>query len=329
MKRTGTVAAVFGLAVAVAGAETTARQPDDGRANVARAVAFLTAEIPRWQGEPSCVSCSGDGARALLVARADGHDIGNGLATTLAFLEKPGEWNQPAASGAEPMTPLARLRLASALAAASARDLHPGEALTKAADLIDDDQQADGSWPAVADDRPGTAATWGNALATAMARTTLIAAGREPDHFSVAQIDRFLRTVPVTNVLDAAAVVLGLGVDMDVMATTQRIRSLDLLRSTQADSGGWPHDAGGTPQVFETAVAVLALGQLQRDPRLARAAFGEENLRQAMGRARDFLAAAQKPDGSWPDASAGADESYAGRISTTAWALVALLESAR
>src|SRR5690606_14921602 len=126
--------------------------------------------------------------------------------------------------------------------------------------------------------------------------------------------------------LDAAAVVLGLGVDMDVMATTQRIRSLDLLRGTQADSGGWPHEAGGTPQVFETAVAVLALGELQRDPRLARAAFGEENLRTAIGRARAFLAAAQATDGSWPASAAGGEGSDAERISTTAWALVALVE---
>ena len=180
--------------------------------------------------------------------------------------------------------PLARLQFAAALAAAGATDLHPSEALVKAADLIDDDQQPDGSWPVGPADQPGTAVTWGSPLATAMARSTLIAAGREPDHFSVAQIDRYLRTVTVTNVLDAAAVVLGLGVEMDVMATTQRSRSLDLLRATQAENGGWPPAAGGTPRAFETAVAVLALEQLRRDARLARAAFGEEDLRRALER---------------------------------------------
>lgn len=327
MKGTRVVTAVLGLAVAAAGADTAARQPGDAGSNAARAVAFLTGELSRWQREPSCFSCSGDGARALFVARTHGHDVGSGLGPTLAILEKPETWSQHGASSGENITPLARLQFASALAAAGAKDVHPGEALVKAADLIDDDQQADGSWPAVAEDQPGTAATWGNALATAMARSTIIAAGREPDHFSVAQVDRFLRTVPVTNVLDAAAVVLGLGTEMDVMATTQRIRSLELLRNTQAESGGWPHNAGETPRAFETAVAMLALGQLQRDPRLARAAFGEENLRQAIGRGRAYLAATQSEDGSWPGPGGGGDEDYAETISTTTWALVALLEA--
>ena len=43
--------------------------------------------------------------------------------------------------------------------------------------------------------RPNRPLTWGTAVATWMARSTLIASGREPDDFAVAQTDRWLRTV--------------------------------------------------------------------------------------------------------------------------------------
>ncbi len=306
-------------------------QPIDPASPAARAVAFLEAEVPRWHRERSCFSChnNGDAARALLAARAGGHDIGTALDGTLQFLQKPGAWDENKTRKGDDDKPLARLQFAAALAAAGATDLRPSEALVAAADLIDDDQQADGSWPGVADGARGTAVTWGAALATTMARPTLIAAGREPDHFSVAQIDRWLRTVTVTNVLDAGAVVMGLGTEMDVMATRQRGRSLDFLRSTQAGNGGWPPEAGGEPAAFETAIAILGLSQLSRDPRLARTAFGEENLRQALERGRAFLGATQQQDGSWREAGSPGGESYAERISTTAWALMAILDGAR
>jgi hypothetical protein len=331
MRTTGFFAAVLGMAM-LAGAVTTgsARQANSS-STVTRAVGFLVTEVPRWQRERSCFSChnNGDGARALLLARSRGHDVGAALESTLAFLNAPDTWAQNETRNGDEDKPLARLQFAAALAAAGARDLRPSEALVKAAELIDDDQQADGSWQVVKPDQSGTAVTWGNALATSMARSTLIASGREPDHFAVAQIDRWLRTVPVTNVLDAAAVVLGLGTDMDVMATTQRGRSLELLRGTQAENGGWPPEAGGTPRAFETAVAILGLEQLRRDPRLARTAFGEEDLRQALERSRTYLAATQLADGSWPEAASPGRDSYAERISATAWALAAILEGAQ
>ena len=43
-----------------------------------RAVAFLSREVPRWKRENDCYSChnNGDAARALIVAKQRGHDIG-------------------------------------------------------------------------------------------------------------------------------------------------------------------------------------------------------------------------------------------------------------
>ncbi len=296
----------------------------------ARAVAYLVAEAPRWHLEPDCSSCDGNGdaVRALAAARGRGYDIATALDSSLAFLRTPAGWDANATRNGDADKPLARLQFASALAAASAAETNPSDALVAAAGLIEADQLADGSWNIGTPDEPGTPATYGTALATVSARATLIAAGREPDHFAVAQIDRWLRTVEVTRLLDASAVVLGLGTDMDVMAMRQRGTSLDFLRSHQAANGGFMPAPGADPDVFDTAVALLGLGQLARDPRLVRAAFGDENLRTARSRAREWLIAEQRADGSWPESNGQPRrESYAERISTTAWALLALLET--
>ena len=179
MRTTSFLAAVLALAGAM-GAATATTQPSSSDSGSSKAVTFLVTEVPRWQQERSCFSChnNGDGARALLVARTRGHEIGTSLDSTLAFLDKPEEWDKNKTRQGDADKPLARLQFAAALAAAGATDLHPSEALVKAADLIDDDQQPDGSWPVGPADQPGTAVTWGRPLATAMARSTLIAAER-------------------------------------------------------------------------------------------------------------------------------------------------------
>src|SRR5262245_12286157 len=84
----------------------------------ARAVAFLVKEVPRWKAEHPCYSChnNGDATRALLVARANGHDIGTALDDTLKFLNDPARWDQNKTQGGDDDKPLARLHFASALA---------------------------------------------------------------------------------------------------------------------------------------------------------------------------------------------------------------------
>jgi hypothetical protein len=69
------------------------------------------------------------------------------------------------------------------------------------------------------------------------------------------------------------------------------------------------------PEVFDTALAVLALSQTREMPDAAR-------------RGRRYLIDQQQPDGSWSETTRpSGGESYAQRISTTAWALLALLAS--
>jgi squalene cyclase len=247
------------------------------------------------------------------------------LKATEAFLEAPAQWASN--KGHEADEGLARLQFAAALAAAGERDLRPSDALVQAATLILADQQPDGSWMPDASDGPGSPLTWGTAVATWMARSTLIASGRQPDDFAVAQTDRWLRTVEVTSVSDAAGVVLGLGVTSDVMADTHRAKYLNRLRFAQRDSGGWGAEPNAEmPTVFDTALVLLALQQLDTDPRLARSTYRVEELRDAISRGRAYLLSQQKPDGSWPETMrGGASASDAQRVSTTAWALLALI----
>lgn len=296
----------------------------------ARAVAYLAKHLASWKGQQGCASChhTGEAARALLAAANRGYDVQDVLAETRAFLANPASWAANRSHGDD--EPLMRLQFAAALAVADERALTPSPALVEAARIILADQRSDGSWTPDASDPPASPLTWGTAIATWLARSTLIASGREPDDFAVAQIDRWLRTVEVDTVPDAAGVLLGLGTTSDVMADRQRAKYLNLLRFAQRDSGGW----GALPNAeystaFDTAVVLLALQQLVPDLRLARSTYRAEELRDAITRGRTFLVEMQRTDGSWPETMRGSGASEAQRLATTAWALMALLEGPR
>jgi hypothetical protein len=307
------------------GAETALAQP--ATSPEAKAVAFLARQVQPWKARQGCASChhSGDAARALFRAAHKGEDVGEALTDVRAFLRAPAGWAANKGHGDD--EGLMRLQFAAALAADGERDVNPSPALVEAAKIILADQQQDGSWAPDASDPPNSPLTWGSAIATWMARSTLIASGREPDDFAVAQTDRWLRTVEVESVPDAAGVVLGLGVTSDVMADKQRAKYLNLLRFAQRDTGGW----GGMPNAeyataFDTAIALIALQGLESDPRLARSTYRVEELRAAIARGRTWLTEAQKDDGSWaPTMRGDGKPSEAQAISTTAWALLALL----
>jgi len=81
----------------------------------------------------------------------------------------------------------------------------------------------------------------------------------------------------------------------------------------QNPDGGWGPRNGAPSEAFDTAVALLAVDD-----------------RAAIARGRAYLARTQTEDGSWPETTrpAGAS-SYAHRVSTTAWALLALLDTER
>ena len=257
---------------------------------VEQAVAYLSKEVPRWRGENGCFSChnNGDGARALYLA---GVPVGSAaLAETTAWLVKPGQWDSNRGDPAVSDKKLARIQFGTALLASGQK----GAAVCAAADVIEKDRGADGSWTVDS----GSPATYGTALATYYARQVLRACGRETP-----LTDRWFASLKPGNVVEAAAVLL---------AEPGRADARKYLVGAQTSDGGWGEHPGMPAQVFDTAVVVIAVrGQ------------GLDGL---VTKGRAWLLAKQQAEGGWPETTRPpGSQSYAQHISTTAWALMALL----
>ena len=308
---------------------TAVDKADPNAVAIARGVDYLKVEVPKWRAEHPCYSChnNGDATRALLVAGSKGYDVGTSLDDTIAFLKQPSKWDQNKAPAGFDDKALARVQFTSALAVAERHGKAASTDLEAAAKLLVNDQQADGSWQLDQSQSLGSPATYGTIVATWSARSSLVASGMQPDNFTIVQADKWIRGLTPENVLDAAATILALELSSDVMAENLRRHSLSIVRTGQSPAGGWGPYVTASPQVFDTALAVLALGSLDVEPRLARSAYRVEELKEAIANGKKYLVSQQRPDGSWPETTRPANqESYAQRISTTGWALLALLQ---
>lgn len=268
-----------------------AAPPADG---LAAGAAFLARHVPSWHRENRCFSChhDGDAARALFA-------LGGGPVNTLRWLQRPEGWAHNGGDGPFSDRKLAALQFAAALSEADRSGLLVSNtALAKAARLAASFQERDGRWH-VTDGPPGPT-TWGDPLATALTLSVLRRAGGFREE--VRRAEGWLRALRPESAVDAAAAQLALGGKA----------GLGVLLRAQGRSGGWGPYATSPPEAFDTALAVLALPP------------GE-----ARSRGRRWLLEAQLPDGSWPETTRpSGGESYAQRLSTAAWAILALKASA-
>jgi hypothetical protein len=279
-----------------------------------RALEYLAREVPRWSAEHGCFSChnNGDGARALYAAERRGRTVAaSALDATTRWLVRPDSWDSNKGDPRFGDKVLARIQFAATLReAVASRKVDDRTPLVRAAELVAELQGVDGSWGIDAPGSVGSPATYGQALATALARRTLLAAGNRFERHA-ASADRWLRVITVRSIPDAAAVVLGLDA-----GAPPRDRSVELIERSQAADGGWGPYATSPTEPFDTAVALLALssypGGAERAARIRRG--------------RVFLVSSQLQDGSWQETTRPPQsESYAQRISTTAWVVQALL----
>jgi outer membrane protein assembly factor BamB len=315
---------------------------DQSTAAIDRALTFLSTEVARWPAENGCFSCHnhGDGARALYTAQRLGLTVDTGaLAETTAWLKQPDRWQHQTDSEEFSDPRLTPIQFASALATAmQAGTITDRQPLLEAAAMIADLQSADGSWPSDAAGAVGSPVTYGTALVTAAAARTLIAA--DPQRFGP-MIDlarRWLADQQPTTVLAAASLLPGatqpfpaqpwpkpsasqravpasLAPDPLAPSAEQQAVCLDVIRRAQHSGGGWGPYEQSSPEPFDTAVVLLAL-----------AGAGDAADSGAIELGGQYLLACQEPDGSWPETTrpSGA-ESYAQRMSTTAWATLALM----
>jgi hypothetical protein len=287
-----------------------------------RAIAFLAREVPRWSRENRCFSChnNGDAARALYHAIRLGFAVPQkALVDTCEWLAKPERWDRNEGKSGMSDKGLARIQFAAALAEAlGAQQIQDHQALVRAAQLVANLQHKDGSWTVDANNNLGSPVTYGACLATHQACRILKTADKDRYQTSIASAEAWLLHTPVKSVLDAAAVLLAIGDIKSKRAEAREAMCLDLIHKGQASNGGWGPYFQSAPEPFDTAIVVLALVYHAR----------RTEVKQEIQAARGFLIASQLADGSWPETTRppGA-ESYAQRISTTSWAVLALLET--
>ncbi len=262
-----------------------------------RAIDHLARQVHSWHGENKCYSChnNGDGARALLLAMRKGHAVPQAaLEGTLVWLMAPSQWESNHGDPRFSDKKLSRLQFAAALAEA------PGNrtALPEAAAMLAADQLADGSWTGDAGAPAGSPVTYNSALATLVARSVLMRAGEQRFAAAIGRATGWLSRRAIATIPDAAAIALA----------TSRADALAYLRGSQNSDGGWGPAPKMPSEVFDTALALLAL---------------KNN-----AKARAFLLREQLEGGGWPETTRpSGGQSYAQHVSTTAWALMALLES--
>jgi hypothetical protein len=285
-----------------------------------RALAYLAGEVPRWSAKNKCYSChnNGDAARALYLAKRLKFAVPiKALEDTSRWLARPADWAHNGGEGPFNAKVLARIQFAAALAdGLEARAIEDRKALEQAANLVAEHQDNDGSWHIGDGESIGSPATHGNCLATIFARRVLHRADAKRHRDAIATADRWLRQAPVKNVLDAGALLLGLADATDADAATKRNRCLALIRKAEAKEGGWGPYVTSASEPFDTAVVLIALARVPHSA----------EVKDMLRRGRANLLSTQQEDGSWKETTRPAGgESYAQRVSTTGWAVQALL----
>jgi hypothetical protein len=151
-------------------------------------------------------------------------------------------------------------------------------------------QKPDGHWEMDAEATVGSPVTYGPVLGTVLAR-------RLVEGEAARRAEAWLRQRRAEHPLDIAALVMAFARPEDVARLT----------ALQAKDGSWN---GAEP--FDTAIAILALDKLAPE---------------AAAKGRGWLLKTQLAPGGWPGTTRPAGgQSYAQHISTSAWALLALLE---
>jgi hypothetical protein len=305
--------------------------PSSSGSAEARAVAYLAREVPAWRRDHPCYSChnNGDAARALVAALERKHDVRAAVDDTLKWLAEPRRWeSNGGGEGGGDDKVLARIQFAHAATAAAAASLVGKDALLEASAIVSADQQRDGSWQLDSSNSIGSPATYGTALATAFARRTLAASGSGEMAPRIALADRWLNTVVPNNMPDAAAVLLAFVDSSSEPRPSNWKAALEFVSKAQGADGGWGAYATSPAEPFDTALALLALQELRSRRANAGPVFTSRTIDASIARGREYLIRGQLEDGSWQETTRPAGQSsYAQRISTTAWSLLALLGS--
>jgi hypothetical protein len=260
----------------------------------------------------------------LIAALPREPEVKTAIDDTLRWLRQPERWHaNPGGEGGSDDKRLARIQFGYAATVASAASLVPADALKRIASIVKADQRPDGSWRLDSSDSLGSPATYGTALATAFARRALLRSGDDSTVPAVSRAEEWLKSLPIHNVPDAAAIIFTFA-DGIPAAPNWRLAQ-QLLQKGQGQDGGWGPYVTSPAESFDTALALLALCDASRRESEV---FTPAALKSAIESGRAYLLRQQLEDGSWPETTRPSGQSsYAQRISTTAWALLAMIET--
>ncbi len=284
---------------------------------IQRSIHYLAVEVPQWQKENDCASChnQGDASRALIEAHRQ--KLFNGqssLQTSIDWIGQPGHWelNRGLPEANDPT--LSNLQFASTLLAAH-KVLRPmPDAVKQAAEILAPLQQNDGAWIIAGGSQFGSPLTHGPILLTGQA-TSILKAAESPKFVAQARrAEQWLREQSPRNTIEASSLLL---ISSELgWVHPQASRCLQIIFQSQSDAGGVGPYAIAQDENFDTALAVLAVDKSPRNP--ANTKFQDNAVK--------YLLSMQGEDGSWSETTRpSGTESYAHRISTTGWALQALL----
>ena len=274
-----------------------------------RTLEFLKREVEDWRGENGCYSChnNGDAARALYQAAARRAQP-DPIVDTTNWLRQPDAWQHNGGEGPMVDYRLANLQFALALVTADQSGLLEDQtALTSSAELVAADQDEEGAWQTHTVGI-GSPITYGPALGTVLALDVLTHV--DPQRFApaISRGTTFLAEFRVQTVLDAAGILLG--------PVDREEECLAVLRRGRTPDGGWGPFVNSAPEVFDTALVLLALTHVPHTTETTTWIAG----------ARRFLIEAQQGDGSFLATTRPSGlHSYAHEISTSGWAAQALL----
>lgn len=292
-----------------------------------KAIDYLSKHIPRWKPQQKCFSChhNGDAARAMFLAKRKGFRIpDNVLEGTKTWLKKPSEWkNNGGGKGPQSDKKLAAIQFANGLRwmyESSDRPKILRPALDDAAKLILTHQDKNGSWKVDSDSLVGSPVTYGRTLATAICRNILITANAKKFRSEIQNANKWLERQKPKNVYNAAAWLFSLQQPVNTSQRETIKHCLEIVKKGVDHSGGWGPYTNSQPEVYDTAIVILGLQKLKAN----------DETKKLIANGKAYLLKTQNADGSWPETTRpSGNESYQNRISTTAWALIALLETKR
>lgn len=314
--------------------------------SIQRGVDWLARRVPMWNMEHGCASChhQGDAALALLLAERHKYLTDRGpLAFTRDWCQNPERWSSNRGDPNVSDHRLAEVVFAFTLfrsfenESVGTLSANPRKASQLAMRMLIQTQTSDGDWRFGEHGELGSPITQGPILITGKAAAAIRfglsaesgnidAPGAMALHAKATQAlersRKWLANQRPRNLFEASSLILALLWSRDsedqavaANATAARLACRQML--TNGTQEGFGPYLNSPAENFDTGIALWALS-----------VDGRQRNAATIRRAQKYLLDQQQPGGYWTETTRLGDvESYAHRVSTTAWVVQALIES--